>query len=79
MTDDDYSAPDRREPDEPGDVQPAVRQDIGTSMERPPAEDGSPTHSDEPGDDRGPAGAGQVPGRGSLGSWQQPDETPQSS
>jgi hypothetical protein len=74
MTDDrSETAPDRAEPDEPGDVQPAVRGDIGTSLGAPAAEQVPPTDSEQPGDDRGPAGSGVVPGRGQLGSWKQPD------
>jgi hypothetical protein len=57
-------------PDEEGagEAQKSLRSDIGASMGRPREEDAAPPERIEPSGQRGPAGAGQVPGRGKLGS-----------
>jgi hypothetical protein len=57
-------------PDEEGggEAQEGLRGDIGASLERPRAEDTPPEDRVEPTGQRGPAGSGQVPGRGKLGT-----------
>jgi hypothetical protein len=56
-------------PDEEGggEAEKSLRSDIGASLERPRAEDAPDPDRIEPTGQRGPAGAGQVPGRGKLG------------
>jgi hypothetical protein len=57
-------------PDEEGhaEAQKSLRSDIGASMKRPREEDARPPEATEPSGQRGPAGSGQVGGRGKLGS-----------
>jgi len=70
------SKPDRQPPapndwpDEEGrgEAQKSLRSDVGASMNRPREEDAPAPERVVPGGQRGPAGAGQVPGRGKLGS-----------
>jgi hypothetical protein len=56
-------------PDEEGrgEAQKGLRSDVGASLERPRAEDEPSEDRVEPTGQRGPAGAGQVAGRGKLG------------
>jgi hypothetical protein len=49
-------------------AQEGMRSDIGASMQRPREEDAKSPDRIEPTGQRGPAGAGEVPGRGKLGS-----------
>jgi hypothetical protein len=57
-------------PDEEGGehAQEGLRSDTGVSMSRPKEEEAEPPERIEPTGQRGPAGAGEVPGRGKLGS-----------
>lgn len=57
-------------PDEEGHgaASDGLRSDTGASAGRPREEDAPPPDRLEPGGGHGPAGSGQVPGRGSLGS-----------
>ncbi|HUG47455.1 MAG TPA: hypothetical protein VMP67_03480 [Candidatus Limnocylindria bacterium] len=63
-------------PDEAGggQAQDGLRQDVGSSQGRPREEDEAPPERVEEAGQRGPAGAGQVPGRGKLGSQTSTDE-----
>ncbi len=56
-------------PDEAGSAegQKSMRSDTGASLGRPRAEDTPDDERVEPTGQRGPAGAGRVPGRGKLG------------
>jgi hypothetical protein len=64
------SGPPHDWPDEEGsgEAQKSLRSDVGASLGRPLAEDTPDEDRIEPSGQRGPAGAGQVPGRGKLGS-----------
>lgn len=57
-------------PDEEGrdEAQMGLRDDVGASLGRPREEDSAPPERIEEAGQRGPAGAGQVPGRGKLGT-----------
>jgi hypothetical protein len=71
MTDESGRQPPADWPDEEGaseEAQKSLRSDVGVSMERPKAEDEPPPDRTEASGQRGPAGAGQVEGRGKLGS-----------
>lgn len=70
------SEPDRQPPRPEGrqaeegssDADMGLRSDLGASQQRPREEDAAPTERIEESGQRGPAGSGQVPGRGKLGS-----------
>jgi hypothetical protein len=65
------SGPPHDWPDEEGsseEAQKSLRSDVGASLERPREEDAPDPDRVEPSGQRGPAGAGQVPGRGKLGA-----------
>ncbi len=57
-------------PDEEGggEAEKSLRSDVGASLKRPREEDAPSPDRVEPSGQRGPAGAGQVPGRGKLGA-----------
>ncbi len=57
-------------PDEEGgpSAQAGLRSDTGASLERPKEEDTDAADRGEPAGGRGPAGSGEVPGRGDLGT-----------
>ncbi|CAN5833134.1 hypothetical protein BH24CHL6_BH24CHL6_13020 [soil metagenome] len=70
------SEPDRQPPgpedwpaeEEGTEADMGLRSDLGASLQRPREEDAAPTERIEESGQRGPAGSGQVPGRGKLGS-----------
>lgn len=64
-------------PDEEGgaQAQDGLRSDVGASQSRPRQEDSrDPVRIEEPTGQRGPAGAGDVPGRGKLGTATEGEE-----
>jgi hypothetical protein len=71
MSDSERGGPPHHWPDEEGAgeaAQDSLRSDVGASLGRPLAEDTPDEDRIEPSGQRGPAGAGRVPGRGKLGS-----------
>jgi hypothetical protein len=69
MTDDQRrSVPEWPDEEGGGQAQEGLRSDTGASMSRPKEEVTPPPDRTAPSGQRGPAGAGEVPGRGKLGS-----------